>query len=147
MYRKILVPLDGSKRAERIFSHVEELAHKFAAQVILVRVVEPVMVGVAPYEMGSSYVGEEIDRRTAEGKAYVAQLEGEFAQKSIPVKSYVEYGPVVSTILEIAEKEEVDLMALASHGRTGLARVFYGSVAAGILHRADRPLLLIRAQE
>jgi nucleotide-binding universal stress UspA family protein len=46
-----------------------------------------------------------------------------------------------------AREKEIDLIALASHGRTGLARFFYGSVALGVLHRADRPLLLIRSQD
>jgi nucleotide-binding universal stress UspA family protein len=49
--------------------------------------------------------------------------------------------------LELADQHNIDLIAMASHGRTGLARVFYGSVAAGILNRAERPLLVIRAQE
>ena len=61
-------------------------------------------------------------------------------------KSFVEQGPVVGTILNVAEREQVDLIAMASHGRTGLARVFYGSVAAGILQQVDRPLLLIRSE-
>jgi nucleotide-binding universal stress UspA family protein len=47
--------------------------------------------------------------------------------------------------LDVAAREEVNLIAMTSHGRTGLARVFYGSVAAGVLHQADRPLLLVRA--
>ena len=67
--------------------------------------------------------------------------------RGIEAKSVVESGPVVSVILDVAEREKADLVAMASHGRTGLSRVFYGSVAAGILHKADRPLLLIRAQD
>jgi nucleotide-binding universal stress UspA family protein len=59
----------------------------------------------------------------------------------------VTYGPVVEGIINLAEKEGVDLIALASHGRGGLSRVFYGSVAAGLLHRVDRPLLIIRSRE
>jgi nucleotide-binding universal stress UspA family protein len=46
----------------------------------------------------------------------------------------------------VADREQADLIAMASHGRTGLARVFYGSVASGVLNQADRPLLLIRTQ-
>jgi nucleotide-binding universal stress UspA family protein len=57
----------------------------------------------------------------------------------------VEDGPVVETILRVAERYEAGLIAMASHGRTGLGRVFYGSVAAGVLHGADRPLLLVRS--
>ena len=53
--------------------------------------------------------------------------------------------PFVEAIIKTAEREKADLIALTSHGRTGLSRVFYGSVAAGVLHRIDRPLLLIRS--
>jgi nucleotide-binding universal stress UspA family protein len=147
MYKTILVPLDGSERAERIFPHVEELAHRFGAKLLLMRVVEPIVIGVSPYNNESYYIKEELDRRTEEAKTYLAGLQSEFAKKSIQVQTYVEYGPVVPTILEIAEREHAELIALASHGRTGLARVFYGSAAAGILHQVDRPLLLIRAQD
>ena len=59
----------------------------------------------------------------------------------------IKIGIPVTTILEMAEQENADLIAMASHGRTGLARVFYGSVTAGIMQQVDRPLLLIRAQE
>ena len=51
----------------------------------------------------------------------------------------------MNVIIDVAEREDADLIAMASHGHTGLARVFYGSVAAGVLNKADRPLLLIRA--
>jgi len=53
---------------------------------------------------------------------------------------------VVEGIINMAAREGVDLIALASHGRSGLSRVFYGSVAAGLLHRVDRPLLIIRSR-
>jgi nucleotide-binding universal stress UspA family protein len=147
MYKTIVVPLDGSARAERILPHVEALAHKFGATLVLLRVVEPIVVGVSPYDMGSMYIAEDIERQTKDAKEYLAGLQGRLAGKQIEAKTYVEYGPIVSTALDLAEKENADLIALASHGRTGLARVFYGSVAAGILHSAARPLLVIRAQE
>ncbi|HUV92071.1 MAG TPA: universal stress protein, partial [Anaerolineales bacterium] len=67
-------------------------------------------------------------------------------QKGIQAKSFVEQGPVVKTIINVAEREGVDLIAMASHGRSGLSRVFYGSVAAGVLNQVARPLLLIRAE-
>ena len=54
-------------------------------------------------------------------------------------------GPIVERIIDVAGGEDADLIAIASHGRTGLSRVFYGSVAAGLLHRIDRPLLIIRS--
>ena len=48
--------------------------------------------------------------------------------------------------VDAAERERVDLIAMASHGRTGLSRAVYGSVAAGVLHQVDRPMLLVRAE-
>lgn len=147
MYQTILVPLDGSHRAERILPYVESLAQTYGAKLILLQVVEPLVVGVSPYDAGSVFVANEIDRRTQEAKHYLAALQGQLRERNIEAQTQVEYGPVVATILALAEQHNVELIALASHGRTGLARVFYGSVAAGILNRADRPLLVIRAQE
>ena len=77
------------------------------------------------------------------GKVILSQ----FRKKDIESQVHILYGPVVEGIISIALQEGVDLIALASHGRGGLSRVFYGSVAAGLLHRVDRPLLIIRSRE
>jgi nucleotide-binding universal stress UspA family protein len=145
MYRTILVPLDGSPRAERILAHVEAMAQKFGAQLVLVQVVEPFSVGIFD-ETWVMYV-EEIERLTREAKTYLSALQDRLRTKGIEAKTLVEYGPVVPTLLTIAKREDAGLIALASHGRTGLGRVFYGSVAAGLLNRIDRPVLMIRAQD
>ncbi|MBP8292065.1 MAG: universal stress protein [Caldilineaceae bacterium] len=147
MYTTILVPLDGSPRAEKILAHVEALALKFAAKVILLQVVEPNVAMVTPYDMVPYYDPAEAEHITADARAYLATKEGELRSLGIDVKSATESGPVVSVVLDVAEREGADLIAMASHGRTGLGRVFYGSVAEGILHKADRPLLLIRATD
>ncbi len=146
MYENILVPLDGSPRAERILPYVEELASKFGSRITLLQIVEPEVALVSPYDIAPYYATDAVQRRTQEANAYLAAVEGSFRSKSIEARSLVENGPTVVTILTVAEREQCDLIAMASHGRTGLPRVFYGSVAAGVLHRADRPLLLIRAQ-
>jgi nucleotide-binding universal stress UspA family protein len=147
MYNLILVPLDGSPRAERILPYVEALAQKFDSKLLLLQIVEPLVTGVSPYDSGTMFVAEEIDRRTQEAKAYLAGLQGELREKQINSETIVEYGSIVSTIQELADQHNADLIAMASHGRSGLARVFYGSVASGILNQAKRPLLVIRAQE
>ena len=147
MYKRILVPLDGSKRAERILSYVEELALKFESKLILLQVVEPSVVLAAPYDMGHYYDVNQIERLSDEAKGYLNTVRTELEMKGITAEPLGDNGPVVTCILEEAIRKDVDLIAMASHGRSGLARAFYGSVAAGILHQADRPLLLIRAQE
>ena len=147
MYTTILVPLDGSPRAEKILAHVESLAAKFGAKVILLQVVEPNVAMVTPYDMVPYYDPAEAEHITQEARTYLATKESELQSLGLTVKSVTESGPVVSVVLDVAEREGADLIAMASHGRTGLGRVFYGSVAEGILHKADRPLLLIRATD
>ena len=145
MYSAILVPLDGSERAEAILRHVEELAQRYGATVILIQVVEPV-----PHSTGleKTYVvlREEYERRTRQAELYLADVQEKLGERGIQAQTHVLHGSVVDQIITSAERENVDLIAMASHGRRGLSRVFYGSVAAGVLHRISQPLLLIRSR-
>ena len=145
MYNTILVPLDGSKRAEAILHHVEELAQRYDAKVIFLQVVEPppIIAGPGAAIMALDQLG--LERWTKQAESYLAALQGEFREKGIEVQTRIVYGSVVEAIINAAEREGADLIAMASHGRSGLPQVFYGSVAAGVLHRVDRPMLLIRS--
>ena len=147
MYQKILVPLDGSGRAERILPHVEKLAMQNQSTVIFLCVVRfPVISdGYATISVDQSIV--ENKRLLNDAMGYLATVEGVFREKGMTVKKSVENGDVVETIIRVAQRENADLIAMASHGRGGLSRVFYGSVAAGVLHAVDRPLLLIRSRK
>ncbi len=146
MYHTILVPLDGSPRAEAILPHVEDLAMRYHATVVLLQVVEPEPLILGP-DMVYPVVNQAmIEERIRAAEDYLAQKQADLQAKGINVRTIISNGPVVEEIIRNAEKVDADLIAMASHGRTGLARVFYGSVAAGILHRIDRPLLLIRAE-
>ncbi|MFN2202304.1 MAG: universal stress protein [Caldilineaceae bacterium] len=145
MYRRILVPLDGSSRAEAILPYVEELGHVHGSTIIFLQVVEPGAAMMTPYDV-APYYDADLDRRwEQEARTYLKSLCGEYEAKRLRSRCIVERGPIVRTILDVAKHENADLIAMASHGRSGLARVFYGSVAAGILQQADRPLLLVRA--
>jgi nucleotide-binding universal stress UspA family protein len=143
MYKTILAPLDGSKRAEAILPHIEGLARNNSSKVIFMQVVEPVMLAVGPDFAFQTQEEYEVLEKQAED--YLAGLKGEFREKGINARIFITHGPVVEAIIRAAESENADLIAVASHGRTGLSRVFYGSVAAGVLHRIDRPLLLVRS--
>lgn len=143
MYKRILVPLDGSPRAERILPHIEELALKFEAKVIFLRILEPGSVIQRP--QGTEFDAKVIKEEEDEAHTYISAWAGEFREKGLRSKGVVEHGAVVQSIISAAEREDADIIAMASHGRSGLPQVFYGSVAAGILHRIDRPLLLIRS--
>lgn len=146
MYDTILVPLDGSERAEVILSHVVELARKFSAKVILLKAVEEKLVYTGDLEVSAVIKkDEELARQNNTAESYLKGVQEKFEQQNIQVTTRIMRGQPVEVIIEIAKQENADLIAMASHGRSGLGRVFYGSVAAGILQRVDRPLLIIRS--
>ena len=147
MYQKILVPLDGSQRAEAILPHVEDLARRYQAKVILLQVVEPDPLIVGPDMVYPIVDRQIVEERIKKAEDYLSALQASLGQSGIEATTFVRHGPIVEEIIKRAEREGADLIAMASHGRTGLARVFYGSVASGLLNRVDRPLLLIRSSE
>jgi nucleotide-binding universal stress UspA family protein len=146
MYKTILVPLDGSKLAETALPHAESLAVKYDATLILLTVVSaPPISGREPSDIGLFQQNMEDLRREAE--QYLNGLKGEFREKNIRAEVRVGLDPVVAEIVETAESRAVDLVIIASHGRSGLGRFFFGSVAAGVLNRIERPLMIIRSKE
>ncbi len=146
MYKKILVPLDGSKRAEAILPHVKNLALCFKAEVILFIVMELGHLLVHDEIIGMSTYQERLDQQIKEIESYLASLLEQFREEDIKVKTLIGDGPVVKAILDAAKSENADLLGMASHGRSGLSRTFYGSISAGVLQRIDRPLFLIRSR-
>lgn len=145
MYETILVPLDGSKRAEAILPHVENIARAEGAKIVLLTAIQ-YRISVAAEGIRSQMDEGDFQKRMMEAKSYLENLESEIRSKDINVESKVEGGLAVETINKTAENIEAGLIAIASHGRTGLGRVFYGSVAAGLLQAIDRPLLLVRSR-
>jgi nucleotide-binding universal stress UspA family protein len=116
----------------------------YHAKLIFIQVVEPPPLIVGP-EGDITLHQQEMERGVNKAEKYLAATEGKFQEKGIETRTHVDHGPVVEAIIATAEREGADLIAIASHGRSGLSQVFYGSVAAGVLHRIDRPLLLIRS--
>ena len=90
---------------------------------------------------------ELLTQAVAQADTYLAKLVSDLQAKGIEALEISEAGSPVRTILEVAAREQADLIALASHGRSRLARVFYGSVAAGLLQQTDRALLIIRTEK
>jgi nucleotide-binding universal stress UspA family protein len=145
MYEKILVPLDGSKRAEMIRPHVRELAGRFQATVILLMVIEHTYTNGIGETLIS--IGEKVfETKLKESESYLDAVASKLRNRGIVCKTLVDHGPVVEKIIEVANSEDADLIAMTSHGYGGLTRIFYGSVAAGILNRIDRPLFIVRSR-
>ncbi|MBI5590098.1 MAG: universal stress protein [Deltaproteobacteria bacterium] len=144
MYQRLLVPLDGSPRAEGILPHVENIALRFKSKVIFLQVLSRHEAALQIDNI-NEYL-HAFNRRKEEISAYLAGIQEGFQKKGIEAVCFVEEGPVVETILTVARRENADLIAIASHGRSGLSRVFYGSVAAGVMHKIDRPIFIIRTR-
>ena len=145
MYESILVPLDGSGCAEAILPHVEELAGGLEAELILLRVVDNAPASVTT--TAAQLRKEDVEAEQKEAESYLTAQEKKLREKGIKVRTILLYGTAVGAIIEAAKEENVDLIAMGSHGRSGLSHAFYGSVASGVLHRVDRPLLLVRPEQ
>lgn len=146
MYKNILVPLDGSRRAEAILPHVIELAQNQGATLTLLTVVEPLLSTINPCAGASAtFDVEAFSKQTEASEAYITELARDLTIRGVKSDIVIEHGHVVNTIINVAENRGVDLIAIASHGRTGMSRALYGSVAAALLYQVERPLLLIRA--
>ena len=90
-----------------------------------------------------SSIREGRDQLKKDAESYLAGLEAYFNGKNIRTKKHVFLGPVVQSIIDAAEKENADLVAMASQAQKSLSRIFYGSVAAGVLNCINRPMLTI----
>jgi len=147
MYKKILVPLDGSQLAECVLPHVESIAKTCGVQeVILLRVTQPFhqlcdLDGCVSRETVNSI---DADNKAAAEK-YLSQLTERSRYDGVSIKSEVMTGTPGKSIVDYAAKNSIDLIAIATHGRSGISRWAWGSVADRILRSTCVPVLIVRA--
>jgi nucleotide-binding universal stress UspA family protein len=144
MYKRILVPLDGSALAEAALSHAEQLAASGGGELVLLRVV------ISPYSIVAPdlvLAGQSIDQDILQQQAeqYLRALAARLAGQGIAVRTVTCPGPVAEAILDHARSGDADIIVMSTHGRGGISRWVYGSVADRILQAAPCPVLLIRA--
>jgi nucleotide-binding universal stress UspA family protein len=146
MYERVLVPLDGTERAEAILPIVEQMAGPLDAEFILFRVVEPISPGEAMASAGvvtpDTFLARELD-----AKRYLHEVERRLSKKGLRVRAQVVIGPPVEEILAAAKATGADLIAMATHARSAVGRIFFGSVAEAVLHASPVPVLMIRMTE
>jgi nucleotide-binding universal stress UspA family protein len=143
MYTRMLVPLDGSELAETILPFAERIAGPLDTEVLLLSVVEPISVVTGLASAG--VVGPDaLYLRQVEMKKYLAEVAARLEAKGVRVRTVLGLGAPAAEILEVARAEHADLIAMATHGRSGLGRVAFGSVAETVLRSAPVPVLMIR---
>ena len=143
--QRILVPLDGSSLAERALPAAISLAQAFSAtnpcELHILRVVPPIMVALEPTLYTETiHLGEE------ESQSYLAAVALEYADSGVPIVSAAKTGAVAETIIYYAQEQEINLIVISSHGRSGLSRWVYGSIAEKVLHQSCCATLIIREQ-
>jgi nucleotide-binding universal stress UspA family protein len=145
MYKRVLVPLDGSLVAEGIIPFIMEIAGPLDLQVVLLRVLVP--VPPMAVEGTRQVVIEDFAKHRAEAAEYLAAMASELRAKGVRVTNDVRRGEPVAEILAGAREAEADLIAMTTHGRSGLGRLLFGSVAEAVLRQAEVPVFLMRASD
>jgi nucleotide-binding universal stress UspA family protein len=142
MYRQLLVPLDGSKTAENVLPYARLLAAKLALPAQLLSVVE---MPVSANAEKTLYLNPLIERAVATSQEYLSKIAKTFA--GVEVTIAVEKGNPEEIILARAEADAQILIAMATHGRSGMSRWLLGSIAEKIVREAKNPVFLVRAKE
>ncbi len=140
---RIVVPLDGSERSEAVLPVVERLADPFHLAIDLLHVIEPPVVA-AVAEVSGRLV-ETLALRWTEAEAYLGKVGHPLEAKGLRVGHAVREGPAVEVIQQHAKDAGAGLIAMSTHGRSGLGRLLLGSVAERVLRTADVPVLLWKA--
>jgi nucleotide-binding universal stress UspA family protein len=150
MYKNILVPLDGSELAECVLPHVEAIATGCGSSTVtFLRVVEPVYMAVsAEPDAGYTFSARDWqkleDELRSAAKNYLDRLVARTKYKNVTIQSEVITGKAAESIAAYANEKEADLITIATHGRSGIGRWVWGSVADKVLRTAITPILMIR---
>jgi len=147
MYNKILVPLDGSELAECVLPHVQSIASGCGVrEVVFIRIVEPFYMTTGDDVAGFSVTAVEqinLQRKVAAEK-YLEETAERIKLDGAQSKVEVMVGLPADDIADYARKNNVDLITIATHGRSGISRWVWGSVADRILRSACAPVLMVR---
>jgi nucleotide-binding universal stress UspA family protein len=143
MYKRVLIPLDGSLMAEQALPHAVAQAKQFHAELILLRVVEPFA-----HARGMSLADlEQIRRQTTIWiDEYLERIAADIQQQEVLVRKVTIDGHPHTGIAEFAETNQVDLIVMSTRGQSGLSRWLMGSVADRVVRGANVPVLLVRAR-
>ena len=153
MFERVLVPLDGSKVGEAALPVIEQLVDKLAAgtkvEVTLIGVITLlrhwVVVGEASAPV--SYTEDELTIIKERVSDYLTKTGDSLKKRGVTIKTIVSSGNASDEILKAADEVKADLIAMSTHGRSGLRRLAFGSITDKVLHGAHVPVLMVRAPE
>ena len=151
MHERILVPLDGSKVGEAALPHVEELVSKLKpglqAEVTLFQVVSSLTYYVVAGEASARvpYTENELEQIKQKATEYLKKTGENLESRGAIVRTKVSTGSAAGEIVKAADEINADVIAMSTHGRSGLGRWAFGSVTDRVLREASVPILMVRA--
>ena len=151
MYEKILIPLDGSKVGEAALPAIMELVAGLTpnkkVEVTLFRSITQLSYWVLAGEASARvpYTESELEQLKQKAIEYLDKVGEALTSKGATVKTRVNFGDAASEILKAVEETKADLVAMSTHGRSGLRRWAFGSVTEKVLRAAGIPVLTVRA--
>lgn len=156
MFKRLLVPLDGSRFGSRALTYASEIAHHFGAEVVLIQVVKPATpvattTGMTPgiaspstAELAAQAALEEDKRNSARAKRYLSGKIRGLKSRDIKASYQVIVGDPAQSIMKFSQKEHMDLVVMTTHGKSGLKRAIMGSVADVVIRESGKPVLVVR---
>lgn len=145
MYRRLLVTLDGSEMSEEALPYAEDLAEKMSSQVDLLRVAPRPQPLIEEGGRVVVTIDQEMERMTTDFNQYLTRIAFRFRAKGLTVRSDIRFGDPAEEIVDYAKENNISMIVMCTHGRSGISRWVYGSVAERVLRAAPTPVLLVRA--
>jgi nucleotide-binding universal stress UspA family protein len=142
MYKKILAPLDGSELAERALEHVKTVIKGWRAPKVILLQVIPRPAHPA-HTLSDEVVRSESEKAEASAKEYLAKVADSLKGDGIAVETVIVCGGPAEEILDYAKKNKVDMIVMSTHGRSGVSRWVFGSVAERVLRHSGTPVLIV----
>ena len=143
--KRILVPIDFSKDSLSALAFATDFAASFDAEMTLLHVVEPIYYAT-PVDMytANANLATLIDEQRRMAEEHFTRLVASMKKKGRRARAIIKTGPPSQVIVDSAKKERADMIIMATHGRTGLAHMFMGSVAEKVVRAAACPVLTVR---
>lgn len=140
---KVIVPLDGSRFGEQAIGAVARFTGADRREVVLLQVVAP--VNPAPLLRDDSVARRTLETRYSKANACLDGVRKRLGRRGVPARTLVRSGDPAEEILGCAKAEGASLIAMSTHGRSGLRRTLFGSVAEAVVRRSPLPVLIVRA--
>jgi nucleotide-binding universal stress UspA family protein len=150
MYKKILVPLDGSDLAECALEHVKAIATGCnVPEVVLLRIVEPTSsFSTGELAASNAKLAAQVEQQVetahkTQAQQYVDKKADKLKKEGIAATSKIISGNAAESILNYAEKNNIDMIIMSTHGRSGISRWAFGSTADRLIHYSTVPVLIV----